>query len=464
MRRVLSLILAAVMLVKCMACQPTPEKEVVVQRDAVVIEEKINATPPVPTQMEEEETPVPKEEEDIPVQASPTPDMTEYYREQVEAYKGALPERWVDLAETSYVKIQIDAEVMVPNTEGFPVYKITRSRYDAEQIGKISNYILQGVTGIRQGSAPLYDEYKDAIASLNERGFTEYAKAMYAEQRNARLGEYTDTDHIEFTDELEQKYVVRMEDGTLGIISKEGTMLCVGTRIRSMVHLKKMVEQVGSYEGEPKVKLRPSISKEEAQETLETFLEECGLDSFFIEKTEAARYFVFLTREEASQGWWFNLVRAYGYYPFDSFEAGSGSGMFQYSDDSAYSRPWERETLNVYVSEKGVEYFQWNAPMETVELANPCVELMEFSEIQEKMKTLLTLGASWIDFDCYEAKVTKMFLTVVPQQIKNEMGKAYLMPTWTAIVEWYLQGEFAFSDQLCINAIDGSRVPLMWYN
>lgn len=81
----------------------------------------------------------------------------------------------------------------------------------------------------------------------------------------------------------------------------------------------------------------------------------------------------------------------------DVVNAANNSGVLEFDDSESYSKAWNEESLYVYISENGVEYLQWNTPLEIVECVNPCVELMPFEKIQKKEKNLLTLGLSWLD-------------------------------------------------------------------
>lgn len=291
----------------------------------------------------------------------------------------------------------------------------------------------------------------------------EYAKSTFAKQQEAEEAEYSDVDHISLSYKTKQKWIVRQENGTLGHISIDGSIVRVRTRLRGIVYSKESVEMDGSYDGEGSVIVNPSISQEQAQIELNEFLLENELEGYVIDEVTAARYFAILTREEISQGWRFKLIRTYGYYPLDTFAMANDGGYIRISDAESYSPAWESESMYVYISENGVEYFQWNSPLEIVECANPSVELLAFEEIQEKMKRLLTVGISWMDFSAFQPKISKLVLTVAPQRVKDEPGYAYLMPIWVAVVDWYyLNEETPSTEVVGINAIDSSRAELNW--
>lgn len=100
--------------------------------------------------------------------------------------------------------------------------------------------------------------------------------------------------------------------------------------------------------------------------------------------------------------------------------------------------------------------------MEIMECVNPCVELLDFEQIQQNLKKLLLAGVSHIDYTAFQPKVSKLVLTVAPQQIQDDPRYAYLMPIWIAFVDWYYLDEGLLNTQVIgINALDGSRAVLM---
>lgn len=387
----------------------------------------------------------------------------------VEAYKATLPAHWSDYIETDYVQMPIEADIIVENTDGFPVYKVKRSGFNLPLVESIANQILPNVTGIREGSKPLPEEYSAAISSLNKRGMTEYAKYVFEQAQEAEAGSYADADRITLTDAEEQSYVVRLADGKLGQIYMEdwyntNYRLDISAGFDSIIHLQELLSYGGSYDGEGDIILNPSISQEQAKETLDAFLQKNGLEDFKVESVNSGRHFAFLTREEISQGWRFELVRTYGYYPMDVVQAASHYSVLKINDAESYSKAWNEESLYVYISENGVEYLQWNTLLEIVECVNPCVELLDFEEIQKKVKDLLTLGLSWINKAWYKTPtVTKLVLTVMPQQIKDDADTAYLMPVWVAVIDWYEEDIDSHNyEVIAINAVDGSRATMEW--
>lgn len=438
MKKIIRLSLLLVLLIVCVACQPTPEEEIVISRDSVMIEEKLDPGTPVP------------------VEQTLEPEAAISYKEQVGAYKAALPAHWSDQI-TANIDFSIEASIIVDNEDSFPVYTATRTSFNAEQAEAIANVFFQNVTGIREGNQALPEEYAEAIASLNKRGFIDYAEAMFREMQQVPEGSYSEADCISFLSQEEkskQEYVVQYGDGNIGKITFYGNYLNYSSRFFSQVHVKEFAEVDGSYDGEGKVIVDPSITIEQAEETLNAFLQKIQLDGFTTESVTAARYFAFLTREEISQGWYFVLMRTYGYHAVDTYNLSDSRFQFE---DTAYSQPWERETLKIYVSENGVELFQWTCPMEIIGIASQNVELLDFEQVQQNAKKVLTAAISWSESKYWKGEINQIVLTVMAQQVQDDPKTAYLMPVWVFFADWYFDGDYAFTDAVRINALDGSR-------
>lgn len=447
MKRVLAFLLAVVWAFLCAACQPAREEEAAAQMDPAFVKEKISAVP------------VPDEPGVEAGEAS--------YKKLVDGYKATLPAHWSGYIETEYIQMPIEADILVENTDGFPVYQIKQGAFDMALGASIANHLMPGATGIREGLRPLPEEYDAAIRSLNQRGMTEYAQFMLEDSKEAESGSYEKIDRIAFTEEENQSYVVRYGDGNLGQVlirsnTKQFYKMEICTNFYSAVHMGEMVEMAGSYVGEESVKVEPSVTKEEAGEMLEAFLLENGLENYRVDKVSSARHFDNLTREEISQGWRFELVPAYGYYPLDAVQAATQGGWLRLYVVESYCATWNQESLYVYISEKGVEDVQWNYPYAIEGCVNPCVELMDFEEIQKKFVNLITEGLSYFEQpSAHEPTVTKVVLTLVPQQMKDDPDTAYLMPVWVCVIDWKPKGPEQHCEQVIgLNAIDGSRVAL----
>lgn len=450
MRKAFSLLLAIALLAICTACQPTPEEEYVPQRDGDLIEEKLQAGNP--TSLEQ----------------TPEPKAATSYKEYVETYKASLPQHWTETLDSDAIKLSTDADIIVNNTDSFPVYTVTRGRFDMKKMEDIANNFFQGVTGIRPGNKPSEREYADAIASLNERNMMVFAQEYFDVMQYASKEEYKDTDCITFTQGSSQAYIVRLADGTSGEIyftkgDGDGAYMFFDSRMQSILHDKETIETVGgSYAGEGLTTLTPSITEEQGEEIVNAFIRENELEGFAITAATEARHYDFLHMQEISQGWKFTLMRTYGYQAINTTGSDETYGWLLYEDDSTYSQPWRRETVVVYASENGVEFFSWEYPLEITGIAAENAELLDFEQIQNSIRKLLPVCINNDVQSGWRGEISKIMLTAVPQQAKDAAETAYLMPVWVMPVYWYWNNETVSSTYILfgINALDGSRAIL----
>lgn len=447
MKKVISVFLVAAMIVVSTACQPTPEEEYVTHRDADLIEEKLQAGNPASEEAEAEE------------------ETVKSYKEYVEAYKASLPTHWSETIEAGKgFTFTIDANIKVNNEDSFPVYTISHTSFDTEHMEVIANNFFKDVTGIREGSKPLKEEYSAAISSLNERDMATFAQDAFREMQGAPGGGYTDTDHITLRNEISQYQIVRQRDGSIGRIDISygyglGDCLTYDTNQRGIVYvMDRYLVDDGAYDGEGPITVNIPITQEQAEETLKIFLQKNDLEDFTVASVTEGRHFDLLYMQEISQGWRFVLLRTNGYCAVNTSDTSGGKdALLKFEEDTQYSRPWLRETIVVYVSENGVERFDWNYPIGVTGIAAENVELLDFAEIQNNARNLLTAGMAWMETEFWEAEIKKVELTVMAQQAKNDGTKAYLMPVWVLYIDWYFDDDFASTTLLALNALNGSR-------
>jgi hypothetical protein len=97
------------------ACQPNPEKEIVVNKGDGKLEGIIEAAPEITEQ---------------------TIDAGD----------------WVETYTIPQLECKINAEVVLPERKVFPVYKVKKRSFDESDSGKIVGYFTAGATGVRETS------------------------------------------------------------------------------------------------------------------------------------------------------------------------------------------------------------------------------------------------------------------------------------------------------------------------
>ncbi|MDO4565575.1 MAG: DUF6034 family protein, partial [Clostridia bacterium] len=159
MKRILTVLLSALMLCS-MACQPTPEEDIVVNRAEGNLEERIFASP-VPI---EAEIPAPtSEDEDEP---SPTIGDNEELLPYSEGATGALtfPDHWTDDLSNEYVKVRIDADIITSGQTTYPVYLVEEKKFSDEDYARIFQSLIPDAVKYR-GTALSYEDYELQLES-----------------------------------------------------------------------------------------------------------------------------------------------------------------------------------------------------------------------------------------------------------------------------------------------------------
>lgn len=131
-------ILAIIIFAFC-GCQATPEKSIVVNKNDNKLEETINATPAAAAQQ-----------------------ITDVVR-------------WEEDYTIPNLNCAIDAEIVVPDTTIFPVYKVKKRLFDAAFVDKLVRYFTKEATGVRVTSPTKEELTAELIAAK---------RGMYVEDDN----------------------------------------------------------------------------------------------------------------------------------------------------------------------------------------------------------------------------------------------------------------------------------------
>jgi len=127
LKAALAVLVIAVLLA---SCQPTPEKPVVVNKADGKLEETIQSTPAL---------------------AKPVTEET----------------AWKEQYDIPGLNCKIDAELILPDTNIFPVYKVKQREFDAESADKIVRYFTKESTGVRETS-DTKEELSDQLIAAKE--------------------------------------------------------------------------------------------------------------------------------------------------------------------------------------------------------------------------------------------------------------------------------------------------------
>ncbi len=488
MKRLFILLLATLMFA---ACLPTPEQEYVINKGDDVVEQKINATPKpaeasVTVQPNEDTSEVPSEPSDAP------------------AEKQVFPDRWDEDAQKVNEKISIAAHAdVLQRADGrYPVYRTKDEPMTEAEAIKLVTALLPKPT-----EAYVYETTKEDWKNMLQ----DYLD-MVAEQQawvDAGKPDWGDRDETVFTsEEIEEQtnwYMEQIKNAPDKLETKpvsDYSGLKANTRIiytlesgdKAFVQLYNGGVTVSKsctgfgyvyydyyYEeekrfGEPNAKLWKDVtlSREDAEATLQKEMERLGVTDYDVMTAEAANLFDAPENGKTtyvSGGWVFTLRRSFGGYPSVDVPY-EPSQFLSYSTGSEFvaNKHISPEQIEVFIDENGIRHFGFYHRKSVVGLENPNVELLPFERVQELAKNALAacipadrLGDRTLDIEIY-----RMLLTTYTLHVKNS-EEYYEMPCWVIFFdgmhgmdsearERERNNKNLMQEALVLNAIDGSIV------
>ncbi|MDO4544276.1 MAG: DUF6034 family protein [Clostridia bacterium] len=477
MKRLLTLLLVALMLCT-LACQPTPEDDVVVNKGEGVFEQRIEEA----QEREGYQVLAPTQDASVPILEQPPYEH---------------PSRWEEYIEYSNFDVTISADIEVAG-DAYPVVGVRTSDF-AEKEGEILRILetlIPDAEGMRNGIYT-YEDYASRIEILSLGRFdsdlmkyVEYdeEERIDAEKEMAELYEEMkllphEEDFVDFSGFVtavgsQTSYLTSEGKRWYVTITENGFSVSQG---KGGVYPEDYYINVSPAQpGQPQPTPYPNImiSQEEAKTYAEDFLKQGAETPWAILKAEPAGMlkYSFNAEETAdrteTQGYLVTCARRIGEVSLYTDLSSGGSARLHF-DEALYSVPLETETLSLFVDENGVYGMWWNNPIEAEETVANNIELLPFEEIQRIFRQTLKNGLSWseeveayrVDGELIPSRrgyVEKIELSYVIVQEKDKSGYYLMAPAW---MFYYMTGieretnEDGFSI-IAINAVDGSRIEL----
>lgn len=443
MKKKLSTFLA-ILLIVFAACQPTPDNEVVVNKGDKKAENVI------------------------------------FHSEENEVTALVCPEVWQEEGEVhKTMTLHIDAEIEVGEGDEHPVYTIQRRKLDEQTVLNVIRAVFPDADALRVEE----QSYEELVAELEAIQKGEFEG--YDEAGNEILTPYENEAELlaEVHDKIAQTptkstfldlcvenivfqngsvdYIFRRQDGSLAYvtaINSFGGWLWCHTGADCNIQKENWVQQGDAIEGEaPHTLENVTISQEEAEQFAQILFERLGMTHMQLSGATKARCVNGF--EITSEGWQLE----YG----PATEGTHGCSTRYYSactafaqQETAVAADWKSESIELYVTEKGVESFSWTNMYSIVETANENVQLLSFEEIQQRIRDTMRAGFSWTENSNTgnsEVYITKIILTTGIMQIADNLEEALLVPAWA--IFYTTDGDMKdYSDQslLLLNALDGS--------
>ena len=467
MKRSIILLLAALLLLGAVACQPTPEQEYVVNKRDSGVEAKL-----------EKDT-----------------------AESAEA-RGPqkVPDRWDEVYETELMTLTFDTPILQKEDGLYPLYR-TRSNplTEAEMVNYLTILFPDPVT-VRQNLPTKADIQKEMEWYLQE------AEAKLAWQDAGRPDDGVDRDETPLSREevneelanyqaLIQKapetneesptaayHIPTGQEGILVYRTKSGDSLIVNPSwngslyaglgsSHTHVYPRYEYEEMKRFDDEDTLPYTPvTADQQKCEQVAKDALTKLGIEGMVLVETEEAN--LMDGRMCLSGGYECLFVRDFGGYPYLGGNFEPAQGLTYGSDDSFMANKYiNAEELRLFVDEAGVKLISFNAPKMIAGIESKNVELLPFKQAQERIKQGLIYGLTrWaqelkqnepdlkLNVEIYKIGLTSYTLHVPGSE------DYYEMPCYVVYFDPWQRPDSSRNDKttmqetLLINAVDGSIV------
>ncbi len=451
MKRIIIVCLIFAMLI---ACQPTPERDVVVNRR----EEDLDALIAV--------TPAPN--------AVSVRDAVAALPGGQAAVDGYIVGHVYEADPSDGAILLFDADVIVPDTDALPVYAVKKGSWSAADRIAILKAVANGAPiyapGVYLHASKAYfeavlDEMKDStrVAAVDR---------IYAEDPDSELT---------WTAQVQEYY--RLAPETIELIPFDEAAAGSGdytaafyrpdtpdvyvdfyadeTRVQLSVFDRHIYDEnhvrQGEWPGaEPGRELNnPSLTQAEAEQAAQTFLERIGFTNAALTDVKKAQRSHAFTLANESEGWLLTYRKGIGGIPM--LAPAHPEAVRQ--DD--YTAPWPQERVELYVDSEGVWSLNWRNPVQIAKALTESAALMDLDTILRLVRARLSAENA----DAKErlidgVRVTRMQLgcCVVPK--KDAPDEGYALPVWITDYEVRFTDGRTVPYSFTLNALNGANLHL----
>ena len=388
MKRALILILAALVLLGSVGCQPTPTEEFVVNKRDSGAETKLQAD-----------------------------------NETDDAARGAqkVPERWDEVYEGDLMTLTFNAPVVQKEDGLYPVYR-TRSNplTEAEMVNYL-NVLFPDPVAVRRNLPTKADIQKEMEWYLQEAqakldwqdagrpddGVDRDETPLSREEVNAELANYqaliqkapetneespTATYHIPTGQEGILVYRTKAGDSLIVNPSWEGSLYAGQGSNHTHIYQRYEYEEMKRFDDEDTLPYTPvTADQTKCEQVAKDALMKLGIEGMVLVATEEAN--LMDGRVCLSGGYECLFVRDFGGYPYLGSNFEPAQGLTYGSDDSFIANKHIRaEELRLFADEAGVKLISFEAPKMIVGIESKNVELLPFAQAQERIRQGLVYG------------------------------------------------------------------------
>jgi len=444
--------LALLFTVGCFACQPTPDKDIIVNKGERHLEESIAGTP------------------------APIMKATELTR-------------WTESYEIPDLSVRIDAEIELPDAAQYPVFLLREGAFTVDRVNQVVDGFTQGATGMCETTESL-EELQAKWLALHE--WSEYTKARDNGDRDNTIPDENHDWLAEGLAELEEKmrnaqpaafapvgplqshvarYSYAMPNDAGVHVDTCSWSMYISREKNTAVQAESDIFYGGALPGEEgNAKIEGiAVREEDARAQVTDLLAALGIDNMGIAAVEKARLVQYNTIV-LSKGYQFVLTRNDGGGLAVDIDRGNYHGIIYFPQENYDEFPEGgvmeviyMERITVYVDETGVREFTWQFPLTPAEVLNENASLLPFEEIQERIRQSIRLGygnsTDWRpEGRSYTAGIDRIVLSYLMTPAKNQPDCRLFQPVWLVFYSYddWVREEAMFA----LNAIDGSVIHM----
>lgn len=451
MRKMIYFLILIVLLI-FIGCQKTPDEEVIINKGDGRLENIITG----------------------PAAVLQTPVVNSISNDKIE--NTTHTETWRETYKIPNLICNINAEIILPSTNNFPVYKVKQHKFDRDSVVKIINYFTANATGVRETS-DTKEELEEQLIQVKRGAYIwddnggrwesyEGQKKDIAdlEKRiaNAEPEVFTSVNESAISVPMNKTYSI--PDGERVYVDTTAKGVDIYPYKYGIIQPESWIVKGDAYPGEPAGTTLDNvkISEEKAKNMAKGILTDLEIKNIGMAKMEKARILRDYTFETITEGWQITLTRNDGGSIPVYINSAEIYGTLYYPSED-YVERWQAENIKIYVDENGIRAFSWKNSIEAENELNSNVPLLTLDEIKENVReyikyafTKKTDGKQASD---RRITVNRMTLTNVLLPIKNESNYHMLAPAWIVYYQ-YKDSLGVHTAVIAVNAIDGSSIDL----
>ncbi|MEG0630610.1 MAG: DUF6034 family protein [Christensenellaceae bacterium] len=421
----------AIIIVLCFclsACQPTPEKEVIVGKN--------DATQYTPAKNDAQGESQTSQANFVPIEA---------------------PEHITEEAvEFTNISVAMDADVVVPDATAYPITEVTKKIFSDE-------YVLQKIKEL-SGNDVLYKEWtlnKDELLqkltqakqNINIDGVTQESIDVLQKQYENAPATVTNPAFNISDYEIGEYYncFAKTKEGKVAyfMVEKGGNNFSYNKNQDEIV-IPMSISEEGGWE-HPKV---PNTSEEDAYKIAIECMNYMGADLKLF-STELCS----ITENgiNKSTGFMFAFTRE-----ISGMQSNIDLSSFYMNPNSMHSvgAPWEPEIFKTLVDENGIHSIMWNGASEIGTTVANTVQLESFDMIKQRTMDQLKFNyaTEMSEYLKIDFLITKFDLGLSMIAVSDRSDAGNYIPTWCVTFENKDETGHTYIKQIMFNAIDGSYV------